>query len=485
MKRSISFEKLTQAMPRPHLYAIALVSLLSASCLFLLPAQTRLSPAKTRLATALNSDSGEEDTDINRYPALAKANPATDFGNVPDNVLISDDADLVSQLHAKAANQHTWLNYQIKSDDNLAGVFETLNISATRLPALIAADSHHWLEHLRENQSLAFEIDANDNLTRLVVSVGQNHNQLFELQGSRFITRDVTDSYLGNQEEDDVVEAATPDATHTSLVQAKPEQKHSEAKPPRIISANVTDSFVSSTKRAGLIDRKILGIINIFKGRVDFHRDIHKGDHFKILFDRPYADDAKILAVVLTLNGKDYRAYKYVNHEFYDENASNLTSGTFLRYPTNAHVRISSPFSPTRKNPVTGRIQPHNGTDFAVPVGTPVVATGDGVVIKATTNPSTGRYVVLRHNAKYTTVYMHMSKLLVKVGQKVHQNQPIGLAGNTGRSTGPHIHYEFRIDNHPVNAMRIDLPVENSSLVHKKQQFIDRVKQYNKLLAGV
>ena len=154
-----------------------------------------------------------------------------------------------------------------------------------------------------------------------------------------------------------------------------------------------------------------------------------------------------------------------------------------MRYPIPSQRRVSSGFSPNRRNPVTGRVQPHNGTDFSVRVGTPVLSTGDGIVIKATSHRDMGRHIVIRHGGKYTTVYMHMSKLLVKVGQKVKQGQKIGLSGNTGRSTGPHLHYEFRINNRPVNAMRVDLPMSESMGGKSKRQYLAKVREYKRLLS--
>jgi murein DD-endopeptidase len=93
-----------------------------------------------------------------------------------------------------------------------------------------------------------------------------------------------------------------------------------------------------------------------------------------------------------------------------------------------------------------------------------------------------GRYVVVRHGGKYTTVYMHLSKLLVKPGQKIKQGQKIGLSGNTGRSTGPHLHYEFRINNRPVNAMRVDLPMNESMGGKSKRQYLAKVREYKRLM---
>ena len=147
-------------------------------------------------------------------------------------------------------------------------------------------------------------------------------------------------------------------------------------------------------------------------------------------------------------------------------------------------MRISSSFNPNRRHPVTGKVRPHNGTDFAVRVGTPVISPADGVVTKAAYSRSAGYYIVIRHRGSYSTVYMHLSKLGVKAGQRVKIGQTIARSGNTGLSTGPHLHYELRRNGKPVNAMRINLPKNVDSAVEKKQRqrFANNVQLYKKEL---
>jgi murein DD-endopeptidase len=130
-----------------------------------------------------------------------------------------------------------------------------------------------------------------------------------------------------------------------------------------------------------------------------------------------------------------------------------------MRYPTERKFRLSSPFNPNRKHPVTGRVRPHNGTDFATPIGTPILATGDGVVTRVQNHPYAGLYIVIEHGQKYRTRYLHLSKSLVSKGQTVSRGQKIALSGNSGRSTGPHLHYELHISGRPVDAMRAPIPV--------------------------
>ncbi len=147
---------------------------------------------------------------------------------------------------------------------------------------------------------------------------------------------------------------------------------------------------------------------------------------------------------------------------FYTPEGSSLDPA-FARRPFEGNYRLSSNFNPQRKHPVTGRVSPHNGTDFAMPIGSPITSPASGRVEKVANHYAAGRYVVIRHDNGYRTRYLHLSKPLVSQGERVEMGERIALSGNTGRSTGPHLHYEVIVNNSPVNAMTVELP-ENTSL---------------------
>ena len=467
--------KITSSIPRPHLYAISALALFSIASLTLLPHPNELQGSSQSLQTALPIIQDGDDSGISENPKLSSENPGTEYVSISDKELLGNDSDVADGLNSSDENTPDWTNYKVKGDDNLSVIFDTLNISPAILQQLLSVDKEGSLVHLRIDQMLSFQIDQSNRLLKLSIPLNSKQAILFELKNNTYISTFTTPQEIHQEEEDndDMV-------TNKSTQQSDTENTTSiSSRSSRLISGTINGAFVHSAKASGLTDRQVIRVVNMFKGRIDFRRDLRKGDSFKVLFDKPNDSTAKIVAVKLTIAGKDFRAFRNDDGQFYDETASNLTSGTFLRFPTTAHFRLSSGFNPSRRNPVTGIVQPHNGTDFAVPIGTKVLATGDGVVQKAANTASTGRYVVLRHNGKYTTVYMHMSKLLVKVGQKVKQGQPIGLSGNTGRSTGPHIHYEFRINNRPVNAMRVDLPTNDGLSAQKKRQFLAKVRQYD------
>ncbi|WP_404840901.1 peptidoglycan DD-metalloendopeptidase family protein [Alkalilimnicola ehrlichii] len=129
-----------------------------------------------------------------------------------------------------------------------------------------------------------------------------------------------------------------------------------------------------------------------------------------------------------------------------------------MRYPTASRYRVSSPFNLRRKHPVTGRIAPHYGVDFATPIGTPVLSTGDGVVSRTGNHPFAGKYIEIKHHGQFKTRYLHLHEIQVTRGQAVQRGDRIALSGNTGRSTGPHLHFELHVNNRPVDPLQADIP---------------------------
>ena len=224
--------------------------------------------------------------------------------------------------------------------------------------------------------------------------------------------------------------------------------------------------FITDAKKAGLTSAHISRIIKIYKGKINFRRDLRKGDSFRVLFDRPSGDkNARIMAVSFTSGGKTIALYRAKNGMFYPENgvsptvSRRSTGSGWWRYPMPNNTKVSSPFNPHRWHPIRGIYRPHYGTDFTAPIGTKVYAPANGTVLKTSyQRGGAGYYIIIKHAGGYSTVYMHLSKALVRTGQQVSQGQVIALSGNTGGSTGPHLHYEVRINGRAVDAMRVDLP---------------------------
>ncbi len=207
-------------------------------------------------------------------------------------------------------------------------------------------------------------------------------------------------------------------------------------------------------------------ISDIFAWDVDFSTDLRKGDMVRVVVEGLYLDGkfkkyGDILSVELINNGTSYKAYRFVYKglaDYYDDHGRSLRRA-FLKAPLSFR-RISSGFTKRRFHPILKRFCPHYGIDYAAPYGTPVSATGDGTVIFAGRKGGYGKLVIIRHPNGYKTYYGHLSRIARRIrrGKKVRQGEMIGYVGATGLATGPHLHYEMRIHNKPVNPLRIRVP---------------------------
>jgi len=247
-----------------------------------------------------------------------------------------------------------------------------------------------------------------------------------------------------------------------------------------VMQGEVRGSFAASAQRAGLSSAESSAVIKALQWQMDF-RKLRAGDQFSVLMSREMLDgksaQSQLLGVRLRSGGKDYYAFRAEDGKFYDRSGSGLARG-FMRFPTVKQYRVSSNFNPRRLNPVTGRIAPHKGVDFALPIGTPVLAVGDGEIVVAKNGGAAGNYVAIRHGRQYMTRYMHMKKVLVKPGQKVKRGDRIGLSGNTGRSTGPHLHFEIWINNQAVNPLTAKLPRMEGLTGKDRSDYMAQVKSW-------
>lgn len=248
-----------------------------------------------------------------------------------------------------------------------------------------------------------------------------------------------------------------------------------------LVQGEIINTFTGSGKKAGLSSWEAQTITEILKQRVDFRRDIQKGDKFEVLVSRQYVDgeatgNNRVEAVRINNRRHNYHAYLFEDN-YFDEKGRNLEKA-FQRYPFNGSYRKSSNFNPRRKHPVTGLIRPHNGTDFAMRIGTPVRSTGDGIVKRVVNHKYAGLYVEIQHGQSYKTRYLHLSKSYVRKGQRVKRGQKVALSGNSGRSTGAHLHFELHVNGRPVNPMTAKIPIAVSLTGKKKEAFQAQLKKY-------
>lgn len=379
------------------------------------------------------------------------------------------------------AMMQKWTAEEIQRGDTLSSIFSDMNIPYALLQSLSqdpeAGDS---IANIRPGNKLYFSFDANNNLIGFIKQIDSDEQWHF--------TRDDISKLAFSVKRE-------PNGSHIVVIDsdgsARPLLDSQEApaykKRGRLVVAtiNAGDSFSTAAHDAGLTYNEIRKITDLFKGRVQFTRHLQPGDTLRVLFSEDKGN-GKINAIELKLKKVGtLAAYRNeLDDNYYDERGYNSASSTFRRFPIDGKVVISSHFNPTRRHPVTGKVRPHNGTDFAVRVGTPIVSPADGVVEIAKYSRTAGYYIVIRHRGSYSTVYMHNSKLLVKQGDNVKIGQVIARSGNTGISTGPHLHYELRHNGRPVNAMRVTLPSNEDITIAKKnrQRFDSNVALFKKEL---
>ena len=250
-----------------------------------------------------------------------------------------------------------------------------------------------------------------------------------------------------------------------------------------VVDGTITNNLYSSAVKANMEPNIIIEFARIFGFEVDFQRDIRKGDGFQVMYER-YLDDrnkiiktGKILYAYLNVNNQEIKLYRFGKknkYDFYDEKGRSIRKA-LMKTPING-ARLSSPFG-NRKHPILGFTKHHNGTDFAAPTGTPIMASGNGTVIKAGWCGNGGNCVRIRHNSSYTTGYGHLSKFATRTGRRVKQGQIIGYVGNTGMSTGPHLHYTVSYNGKFINSQKLKLPSGKILKGEERKLFeIERIK---------
>nr|WP_147198433.1 murein DD-endopeptidase MepM [Pantoea sp. CCBC3-3-1] len=362
-----------------------------------------------------------------------------------DQDMPSPDDDVPKdELDQDVPNETGTHDYVVSSGDTLSSVLNQYGIDMGDINQLVKVDKD--LRNLQIGQQLSWTLTDDGQLQRLTWEASRRETRTYDRSGDTF---------------------------KSSAAIQKGEWQNS------VLTGTVNGSFVSSAKAAGLSSGEISAVIKSLQWQMDF-RKLRNGDKFSVLMSREVLDgqsqQSQLAGVRLQTSGKDYYAIRAADGKFYDRSGAGLAHG-FMRFPTARQYRVSSNFNPHRLNPVTGRVAPHKGVDFAIPLGTPVLAVGDGEVIVAKRSGGAGNYVAIRHGRQYMTRYMHMKKLLVKPGDKVKRGERIGLTGNTGRSTGPHLHFEIWINNQAVNPLTAKLPRMEGLTGKDRSDYLAQVRE--------
>lgn len=441
--------------------------------------------------------------------------------SLPDADLADSDAQLDKEVSALAKkidkDQNSdidtkWVTESVQRGDNISSLFEDLNIPAATLMAILDTDKSlaKRINSLKIGENLSFLVDGKGELLVFIKPISDKEQLRFyktDKSGNYTVVKERLGSYemdddatsqaklMASKEAPDAKTVATASASKTdtakdtkvAAVKDEPVQEMSATKRGRLVLVNIGkgESFSTAANKAGITYTEINKILQMFKGKIQFSRNIRAGDSMRVLFTESKGK-GKICAVEFTLSrgGKVASYLNTADGKYYDERGLKpARSAGFARFPFHSRVRVTSPFNPRRLHPVTGRVRPHNGVDFGMPVGSLVSAPSDGVVDKAGFSRSAGYFIVLRHSSTVSTVYMHLSKLSVHPGQRVKQGATIARSGNTGISTGPHLHYEVRIGGRAVNPLRVKLDNQRVELNSKSRKaFAASIKKYKREL---
>ena len=330
----------------------------------------------------------------------------------------------------------TWETRTIRSGDSIANIFKEWKLSASTLHKIVNSSKlAKTLADIHPGETLKLMRDDDDGLLELMVVRSPTESLLISKTDKGY-------------ESEKIIRDVDVQLSYTS--------------------GEINSSLFVDGQNAGLTDAQIMEMAGIFGWDIDFALELRKGDTFKLLYEEHFLDGKKlrngpILMAEFNNDGKLFKAVRYAtpdgNTSYYDPDDGRNKKRAFIRTPVK-FARISSRFTTGRFHPVLKKWRAHRGVDYAAPTGTPIKAAGNGKVIFRGTKGGYGKTVIIQHGTKYTTLYAHMSKYAKssKKGRTIKQGQIIGYIGKTGLATGPHLHYEFRVNGVHRNPLTVKLP---------------------------
>lgn len=341
----------------------------------------------------------------------------------------------VTPVEANNDNGVFWRSERLQRGDSISRILTRLQVKDAEAERfMLQGDAAHSLLQLKAGQSVA--------------ALTTESGALINLRFNDVNGQEVLISRQNNQ---------------LQLTRRAPEL-HSR---PVMKSGVIQSSLFAATDKADLPDSVSAQLVEIFGTQIDFHRDLQRGDRFTIVYEQlndegEAAKAGKILAAEFINSGKTYRAVYFANQEgkggYYSADGKSLKQA-FLRSPLE-FSRISSGFTVARFHPILQQWRAHKGVDYAAPIGTKIKVTADGVVEFVGQQSGYGNVISIRHQGKYSTLYGHMSGFVsgMRKGTRVSQGDVIGYVGMTGWATGPHLHYEFKVDNVQQDPLKVALP---------------------------
>ena len=371
---------------------------------------------------------------ISYYFNYQKKSDEEKYNNFINNIYFKKTLnEIINNLEPK----YKIYNHKIKSGETFDKILESYSIDKDEIQAI------------KENLSKKININKLNTNQKIQINLDQTNNKIKE-----FIFQ------ISNTEKISLSRKNQDTKFDQEIITLKLNKKI-------IYKENIIlQSLYKSAVDQNIPPNTIVEFARIYGFQVDFQRDIRKQDKFQIMYEvfidenKKIIQTGEILFANLKLSGQDNSLYFFDesdNEGHYDKNGKSVQKA-LMKTPING-ARLSSAFG-MRKHPIDGFNKMHRGTDFAAPMGTPIMASGNGIVQKAGWCGGGGNCVKIKHNSTYQTIYAHMSKFArgIKNGVRVKQGQTIGYVGSTGKSTGPHLHYEVIVNGKKVNSQTLKLP---------------------------
>ena len=383
------------------------------------------------------------------YFLLYKKNQETKLIDSLDNIFLNKT---FSEIIENLKPRFDYKNFRIKQGDTFEKLLKELNITENEKDIVINNLSKFKLiNKLFKGQNISFKLDNNNSAKIIEISIEQSKTKKYVF----YRTENVNKFEFKEVEKD---------------LKRKVVFKEAE----------IVNSLYSGAINVGIQPNVIIDFARIYGFQIDFQRDIWKNDRFQIIYEtfldsnQKVLDTGNILYANLILQGKENDLYIFKTKDGYEhfDSAGKSIKKSLMKTPING-ARLSSSFG-MRKHPILGYNKMHRGTDFAAPEGTPIMASGDGKIVRARWCGGGGNCIKIRHNSTYETVYAHLKNFArgIKEGRRVKQGQIIGYVGSTGLSTGPHLHYEVIINGKKVNSQKLKLP-SGKILKGKEREFFE------------
>ena len=376
----------------------------------------------------------------------------------------------IETITSELTPRYIEINYEVQKGDSYQNILDSIELpSSEKEKFLKTVKKRKEIKLLKQNQQVYFKIDRKNDIKIIEfrIEISKKKDIVF--------LRDVSLNKFSSK----VIEKNL-----TRILKFK--------------EGIIENSLYNTAIKLGIKPNTIIEFARLYGFQVDFQRDIWKGDSFQIIYEQYENEDGSliesgdIIFSNLNIQGSDLNLYKFELEkkeiDYFDENGKSMRK-TLMKTPING-ARLSSPFG-KRKHPILGFTKMHTGTDFAAPTGTPIMASGDGVVTRAQWCGGGGNCVKIKHNSVYQTVYAHMSKFGrgIKKGVRVKQGQIIGYVGSTGLSTGPHLHYEVIENGRKINSQKLKLPSGKTLKGKQRNKFeVNKIKidvLKSELIAGL